>query len=551
MVYLSCYDDKARFGSGTRGPRSTATPMTLRRKMSLQITAMIGGLLLVVAAALGGMRGLRMDLGRASAGYRELRDRYEVGFHVATAKTLMQDDTPDLPRVGAEIDAALTKLDLLDAHAASVAAPDEPRRLDQSLRGSLKAARAALSVPRDPAFGAGDEAAIDALNRALAQIAAGSMAIRTNIADDERAAHQKWKQTLTAVAGTSLAVVLISMALGVWQYRGVIVPLRRLGEAANRIAAGKLSDRVDGRGPAEFAEIAGDFNRMARELETLYRDLEAKVAAASKELVRSERLASVGHLATGVAHEINNPLSIITGYAERAIQQLERDGGGGASGRELALKSLRIACEEAYRCKQITDKLLSLGRPGRESSATRESVELGALMRDVVGLVEGLPLMNDRAVSVDAAAEVSVNGSRGKLKQVFLNLLVNALEAVPAGTGGAGRVIIRVETAEQGMGRVTVADNGRGMSGEVVEKVFEPFFTDKRGAAHPGTGLGLSIAHAIVQAHGGRLTAQSEGAGKGSTFTLELPVEVGQTFLSASLSAAAGQTRTSAPPLGL
>src|SRR5205807_1065265 len=141
---------------------------------------------------------------------------------------------------------------------------------------------------------------------------------------------------------------------------------------------------VEPRGPAEFAELAEDFNRMARELEALYRDLEQKVAIKSRELVRSERLASVGYLAAGVAHEINNPLSIITGYGERAIQKLERDAND--DGSAVAMKSLRIMCEEAYRCKAITEKLLSLARPGEEA---RGPVLLGALAGEVVALVQG------------------------------------------------------------------------------------------------------------------------------------------------------------------
>jgi signal transduction histidine kinase len=144
-------------------------------------------------------------------------------------------------------------------------------------------------------------------------------------------------------------------------------------------------------------------------------------------------------------------------------------------------------------------------------------------VKEVVSLVEGLPIHRERTIAVDVAQDATVNGSANELKQVLLNLLVNALEAVPA---GSGKVSVRVDRVD-GAGRVTVSDNGRGMTAEVLEKVFEPFFTEKRGSPHPGTGLGLSIAHAIVQEHRGRLTAKSAGSGKGSEFELELPVSEG------------------------
>jgi signal transduction histidine kinase len=326
----------------------------------------------------------------------------------------------------------------------------------------------------------------------------------------------KWKTTITLVGVVSLSVLLAAVALAIYQYRSAITPLRRLADAARKIAAGRFGDRLEPRGSAEFAALAVDFNRMAAELETVYRDLEQKVATKSKELVRSERLASVGYLAAGVAHEINNPLGIITGYGERAIQQLERGSSDAATA--IALKNLRIMCEEAYRCKAITDKLLSLARPGDES---RKPLSLSKLATEVMALVEGLPAHRNRTLSLRASdAEAIVLGKEGELKQVILNLAVNALEAVKPGTG---EVSISIEQTDS-LARLTITDNGRGMSPETLERIFEPFFTDKRGAQLAGTGLGLSISHAIIENHGGHLRASSEGPGQGSRFTLELPL---------------------------
>ena len=140
--------------------------------------------------------------------------------------------------------------------------------------------------------------------------------------------------------------------------------MRELGSSVRQFAAGSLANRIDLRAPAEFIALAEDFNRMARELDSLYRDLEQKVALKSRELVRSERLASVGYLAAGVAHEINNPLSIIAGYAERSLAEMDD-----AASDTALRKVLQIICSEAFRCKEITGKLLSMARGGEEEKA--------------------------------------------------------------------------------------------------------------------------------------------------------------------------------------
>jgi signal transduction histidine kinase len=486
--------------------------MTLRRKMTLQIAATLAGLLLVCAAALWGVSGLRADYSTASAGYRELREMYEVASHVAAARTHLQ--ASDADSAANELHRAQAKLDVALGHEgagpSALRQSAEGVRLAAAYRDAIKSALAHLN----------DADADAALSSALGSAAAIGLEIRKTITDREQAANRHWRQTLFTAAGVCAAVVLLSILLGIAQYRSVVTPLGRLRAAATRMASGRLSERVElgSRAPAaEFAELADDFNRMARDLEALYRDLEAKVAAKSRELVRSERLASVGYLAAGVAHEINNPLSVITGYGERAIQKIEHaDINGDAA--TLALKSLRVMCEEAYRCKAITDKLLSLARPGEE---TRGSVSLAALASEVVSLLEAHPARRDRGLTLRVDADPVVHASGAELKQVLLNLALNALEAVPVGTG---QVNITVGGDGNGVARISVSDNGRGMTPQTLERVFEPFFTEKRGTPQSaGTGLGLSISHAIVESHGGRLVARSEGPGRGSEFTVELP----------------------------
>jgi two-component system NtrC family sensor kinase len=282
-----------------------------------------------------------------------------------------------------------------------------------------------------------------------------------------------------------------------------------------KLAAGQFKQRLEEHGSQEFAELADEFNKMAAELDEFYHRLEEKVSQKGRELIRSERLAGVGYLAAGVAHEINNPIGIIAGYAEYTLSQLKSQPLT-PDNAEVA-KSLQVICDEAFRCKDIVGKLLSLARPGE---AKKNQVDLGNVAETVTSALAGLGEYRDRNLTIAAAADedLKVNAVEAEMKQVILNLTVNALEAVPAG----GAVNIGV-SRNDGWVELRVSDNGRGMSPQTLEHIFEPFFTEKRGARQPGTGLGLSITHAIIESHGGSIAASSAGPGKGSEFVVRIP----------------------------
>jgi signal transduction histidine kinase len=245
-----------------------------------------------------------------------------------------------------------------------------------------------------------------------------------------------------------------------------------------------------------------------------------------------------------VAHEINNPLGVISGYAEIAAKNLERvlmgpavavAGNGNAlaspanhqseaeaeaeaEALSSAMEAQTIIRDEAFRCKEITSRLLSLARGGGDG---RENLKLDEIAKQVATLTRGLRNYRDRQIVLDfkPSASLEVVANPTEMKQVFMNLTVNALEAGATNNG-------QVRIGGQRYGNwveLFVEDTGKGMTPEMVERVFEPFFTAKRGAGEPGTGLGLSITHAIVESHGGRIEAQSRGPGKGSRFTVRLP----------------------------
>jgi signal transduction histidine kinase len=468
---------------------------SLRRRLTLQLGLMMVGLLLLASAAVVGIDGLHQDFGAALNGYQQLRAVYEVGSRLATAQAALRASPPDARAAANELRAGLLRLNLL--------AQDAPRPAERfaRLRDDLLAAQSL-----DPA----------ALDLALARIASVSADIRGDIEALQRAADARRRETLITIIVVSLVVIGAGIFIGIQQYRAVMKPLSRIGEAVRTVAGGKFGLPIDTAGDREFALLAADFNRMASELQNLYRELEAKVEIKSKALVRSERLASVGFLAAGVAHEINNPLSIITGYGERAMQQLDRNG----ADPQRIRNAIAVMCEEAFRCKQITDRLLKLARPGGED---RVRIWLADLAHDVISTVGGLPEYREKRLILESGQRhlSEIVARPGEIKQVILNLVINALEAVEPQSGEVKLTIASDERTVE----LCVIDNGRGMDAETLDRVFEPFFTLKR-SGRAGTGLGLSISHAIIADHGGTIAAASDGDSLGSRFTVILPAAV-------------------------
>jgi len=171
---------------------------------------------------------------------------------------------------------------------------------------------------------------------------------------------------------------------------------------------------------------------MTARLHATYRELAQQVNERGKQLVRSERLASLGYLAAGVAHEINNPMGIIAGYAELSLQSLKQKSPPEAVAE--AEKSMKVISEEAFRCKQIVEKLLSLARPGDEN---RKVISLKEVATNVINLVKGLGEYKDRNITFRSPDQdlFNITASEGEMKQVLLNLTLNALQSLNGSTG--------------------------------------------------------------------------------------------------------------------
>ncbi|MBI2876028.1 MAG: hypothetical protein HYY20_04030 [Candidatus Tectomicrobia bacterium] len=246
------------------------------------------------------------------------------------------------------------------------------------------------------------------------------------------------------------------------------------------------------------------------EIERAYRELQE----AQQQLVRSEKLAALGTLAAGVAHEINNPLSIVAGCAEGLLSRSREENLSRIPEFEDFPSYLRTIEAEAYRCKAITSKLLDFAR---QSNPRPSRVEIHHLIEETVAAFRQHYPLSRQEIRLDLYPDPIYLWADGhQLRQVIVNLLTNALDALEDGSGEVA-ISTRVEGEEWWM---VFQDTGCGISSDHLSRLFDPFFTTK--PPGKGTGLGLSLCYGIIEEHGGRLEASSPGPGKGCSFKVVL-----------------------------
>ena len=336
-------------------------------------------------------------------------------------------------------------------------------------------------------------------------------------AEQVRADYYSWM--LISVMFLGGAILLLAWLIVMFR-SSLFQPLQALIQGSRRVAKGDYQFRIQAKTQGEVGELAAAFNDMTANFYEIKTDLDEQVNLRTKEIVRKEQLASVGYLAAGVAHEINNPLAAIAWSAESLemrlhdILQPPADRSADETDAEIddLKKYLRRIQSEAFRCKEITAGLLDFSRLG---DARKSPTEIGPLLEGVVEMVRPLAKYRDRKIELRCATGVVANINPQEIKQVVLNLLSNALDSLAPG----GTVRIRGSRDAQRV-LLIFEDDGCGMSDEVQQHLFEPFFTRRRDGQ--GTGLGLSIVHRIVTEHGGRISVQSE-AGTGTMITVDLP----------------------------
>jgi len=300
------------------------------------------------------------------------------------------------------------------------------------------------------------------------------------------------------VALVALVSILLAGIIAV-PIAGIITrPISELVKANRRLAAGDMSVRVPTYGNGELASLGHSFNQMA---ETLHNT--------QQELLQKEKLASMGQLAAGVAHEINNPLGTILLFSEAMCRELPE----GDRHRE----DLKMIIGETTRCKTIVADLLNFAR---QQEVLTQETDVSALLEQAIEGVSHQPSFAQVQIVRQFAPDLPIiHADPAQLQQVFINLLNNAAEAME----GGGTITIAARPLDHQWVEIRVADTGCGIPEEHLGKLFTPFFTTK--PLGKGTGLGLSIVYGIVKMHRGQITVQSQ-VGKGTTFTVTLPVRL-------------------------
>jgi signal transduction histidine kinase len=333
---------------------------------------------------------------------------------------------------------------------------------------------------------------------------------------------------------TAWAVALVLTML--YYYRvWMFAPIRQLQAGVQRVHGGDFDHPIGIQSGDELQELADEFNAMTARLAAIYADLARQVNERSRQLVRSERMVSVGFLAAGVAHEINNPLASILFCSEALERRLQEvlAAMSTAADSEVLTRYLKMIQQEALRCKDITQKLLDFSRTGERK---REPTDLAALVRGVLEVARHLPNCRGKNIAFEPSGYIVAPVNAQDMKSVILNLVVNALDSMDDN----GRLAITL-SGNVGYAELVFADTGCGMTPEVLQNIFEPFFTKSR--TGKGTGLGLFISHQIIDQHGGTIEATSGGPGHGSTFTVRVPLRE-----SGSASAEGGAGREAPEP---
>jgi signal transduction histidine kinase len=255
------------------------------------------------------------------------------------------------------------------------------------------------------------------------------------------------------------------------------------------------------------------------QLQRAYEELRQK----SEMLIQNEKMSAIGVLAAGVAHELNNPLTAVVGFAQMIAEKLKanRPANWSDTEYERAQQALENLVQGAHRARDIVGSLLRFARATKPDARTL--VDINQTLRDAFVFTEHLLLRHGIMLEKHLAPELPpVWGNSARLQHVFTNLLINAQQATPSG----GTVRVLTERAEQPKGVwVHVEDTGEGIPPEALERIFEPFYTRKE----HGTGLGLSIAKQIIEEHGGEIRVASE-LGKGARFSVFLPADDAHTI---------------------
>jgi two-component system NtrC family sensor kinase len=352
----------------------------------------------------------------------------------------------------------------------------------------------------------------------------GFLDTNISLASSEQSVAESTRQVLIYTILAILGVAVLSAAFVRHMLGG---PLRALTEGTHRLGSGDLGYQIHLESSGELQELANSFNTMSCQLQEAHREINAwartleerveektrELSGAQEEMLRVERMASIGKLAAVVAHEINNPLAGILTYAKLLKKRMSR----GPEPNPETISMLDLVESESRRCGEIVKNLMTFARA---TSMNLEPSDLNAVIDRCVRLVQHqLELKNiELHLHINKSLPL-VPCDPGQIEQVILALVMNAIDAMP---NGGNLTLTSGCQADSSEIQIEVCDDGVGMPPDVLAKMFEPFFTTKEHGR--GLGLGLAISRNIVDRHGGRIQVASE-RGHGTVFTITLPLQ--------------------------
>jgi two-component system NtrC family sensor kinase len=399
--------------------------------------------------------------------------------------------SPDPALVGTRADRASEGCDVChrpDGTVAELAAGQRARRF-RDARG-VRQLGVITPIPNEPSCSTADCHAHPADQRVL-----GVLDVTVSLDEVDRAlAAERRTAVVLAVAG----VAGISLLLAGIFHRRVGRPVEALLAATTRVAAGDLSHRVPITGSDELGRLAESFNQMT-----------ASLAEARHQVYQSNKLASVGRLAAGIAHEINNPLTGVLTYSSFLLKRATD---------EETRSDLETIVHETKRCRDIVRGLLDFAR---QVPPKKGPVDFNAVVERALAIVDHQLEVQNIALTRSLRPDLPpISADANQLQQVVVNLLVNAADAVDGDVRQIYLATDHKRANDHEVVELKVADTGRGIPGKDLGKLFEPFFTTKEGK---GTGLGLAVSWGIVSEHGGTIEVESR-VGSGTTFTVRLPL---------------------------
>ncbi|TAN42159.1 MAG: HAMP domain-containing sensor histidine kinase [Nitrospirae bacterium] len=320
-------------------------------------------------------------------------------------------------------------------------------------------------------------------------------------------------------------VVFVSVVLVLILYKLVTKPIRMLAEGMAKLSRGNMDYRIELKNDDEIGSLATSFNTMAEELrlykekmENWTKSLEEEVQKNTAErlkahdsLLNAEKLASLGRMSAGVAHELNSPLTGIVTFAHLMLRRIPPEN-------KQDIEDMNIIIEQAERCSKIVRGLLGFSR---KTASEKVAVNVNLLIENTLLIMRNQAKFHNIILDMQLDSSLPLlNVDPSQLQQVFVNLLINAADAMEE----KGKVTIKSGVYESPAGKfveIIFSDTGPGISDEIKKRLFEPFLTTK--PVGKGTGLGLAVSYGIIKKHGGQIFAESR-QGQGAEFFIRLPL---------------------------